>query len=115
NYLGTHYDVVSKDDVPTGDDVKLEFCFVYSGDYGDGKGNGGEVTLLINDSEVATGTIANTVPARFSLETQDVGMDLLSPVTHNYESPFEFTGTIKKVTIDIEEPPCSGLDCIIPD
>ncbi|NEO89573.1 MAG: arylsulfatase, partial [Moorea sp. SIO3G5] len=42
NYLGTHYDVVSKDDVPTGDDVKLEFCFVYSGDYGDGKGNGGE-------------------------------------------------------------------------
>ncbi|WP_293100347.1 arylsulfatase [Moorena sp. SIOASIH] len=111
NYLGTHYDVVSKDDVPTGDDVKLEFCFMYSGDYGDGKGNGGEVTLLMDDNKgnlfTTTGKIEKTVPARYSLETQDVGMDLLSPVSHDYkdQSPFKFTGTIKKVTIDIEPPP----------
>lgn len=116
NYLGKHYNVVSEVDVPTGD-VKLRFKFDYSGTYGDGEGKAAKVTLFINDSEVGSGTIKNTVPARYSLETQDVGMDLLSPVAHAYESksPFAFTGTIKKVKIDIEEPPCSGLDCINPD
>ncbi|NEP12828.1 MAG: arylsulfatase [Symploca sp. SIO2C1] len=135
NYLGDHYDVVSIDDicsiddnVCSGDDVTLGFNFEYSGEYGDGKGLPAEVTLLVNDKEIADSNIEplsisgkynnipETVPARFSLETQDVGMDLLTPVTHNYKSPFEFTGTIKEVTIDLEEPPCSGLlDCILPD
>ena len=31
----------------------------------------------------------------------DVGMDLSSPVSEEYTPPFKFTGTIKKVTIDI--------------
>ncbi|NER20944.1 MAG: arylsulfatase [Symploca sp. SIO1C2] len=126
NYLGDHYDVVSLNDicsfdnVCTGDDVTLGFDFDYSGTYGDGLGSAATVTLLVNGETIAVDndTIPNTVPARFSLETQDVGMDLLSPVSHNYkdELPFAFTGTIKKVTIDLEEPPCSGLlDCILPD
>ncbi|WP_293102257.1 arylsulfatase [Moorena sp. SIO3I6] len=111
NYLGDHYDIVSQNNVLTGDNVKLTFCFLYSGTYGDGEGNGGEVTLLMDDNEgnvfTTIDTIEKTVPARYSLETQDVGMDLLSPVTHNYKDrlPFEFTGTIKKVTIDLEPPP----------
>lgn len=127
NFLGTHYDVVSIDDicsidnVCSGDDVTLGFNFDYSGDYGDGQGKAARVTLLVNDEQIADSNfqplsmsgkynnIPKTVPARFSLETQDVGMDLLTPVTHNYESPFEFTGTIKKVTIDLQEPPC--IDC----
>ena len=104
NFLGTHYDVVSNDDVPTGD-VTLGFNFDYSGNYGDGRGCGATVTLLANDEPMSANTniIERTVPARYSLETQDVGMDLLSPVTHNYKSPFEFRGTLKNVTIEIEE------------
>ena len=133
NFFGTHYDVVSIDDicsidnVCSGDDVKLEFYFDYSGEYGDGQGKVATVTLFVNDQAIPAdnNTIEQTVPARFSLETQDVGMDLLTPVAH-YESEaceseaceseahFPFTGKINKVTIDLEEP-CSGLDCIIPD
>ena len=103
NFLGTHYDVVSKNDVPTGD-VTLGFNLDYSGNYGDGRGCGATVTLLVNDEPMAANTniIERTVPARYFLETQDVGMDLLSPVTHNYKSPFEFRGTIKQVEINIE-------------
>ena len=123
NFFGTPYDVVSIDDicsidnVCSGDDVTLGFNFDYSGNYGDGQGKAARVTLLVNDKQIADSNIEplsmsgvynnipKTVPARFSLETQDVGMDLLTPVTHNYTSPFEFTGKIKKVTIDLEEPP----------
>ncbi|NER93155.1 MAG: arylsulfatase [Symploca sp. SIO1B1] len=135
NFFGTHYDVVSIDDICSidnvcmGDDVTLGFDFDYSGTYGDGSGSAATVTLLVNGNPIPDSkieplsiegipNISNTVPARFSLETQDVGMDLLTPVSHNYEleSPFKFTGKIKKVTIDLEEPPCSGLlDCNIPD
>ncbi|NEQ72647.1 MAG: arylsulfatase [Okeania sp. SIO2C9] len=146
NFFGTHYDVVSIDDicsygnVCSGDDVTLGFNFEYSGNYGDGQGYPAEVTLLVNDEEIDESkfqplsvfgqyNILQTVPARFSLETQDVGMDLLTPVAHYYdpescdsesddsescdsESHFPFTGKINKVTIDLEEP-CSGLDCIV--
>ena len=136
NYAGTPYDVVSLDDICSfdnvcmGDDVTLGFDFDYdsdSADCEDGVGCPATVTLLVNGNPIPDSkiqplsiegipNIPHTVPARYSLETQDVGMDLLSPVSHNYKSPFEFTGKINKVTIDLEEPPCSGLlDCNIPD
>ncbi|NEP01449.1 MAG: arylsulfatase [Symploca sp. SIO2E9] len=111
NYFGSQKHVISEEPVPKGDDVKLGFHFQYLGDYGDGKGKAARVSLSINDEKIATenkiNLIRKTVPARFSLETQDVGMDLLTPVSVKYEdnSPFTFTGTIKKVTINIEEPP----------
>lgn len=124
NFFGTHYDVVSIDDicsidnVCSGDDVTLGFNFEYSGEYGDGQGKEATVNLLVNDNSIPANNnrIDETVPARFSLETQDVGMDLLTPVAHYYdlesddsESHFPFTGKINKVTIDLEEPPC--IDC----
>ncbi|NET42866.1 arylsulfatase [Okeania sp. SIO2B3] len=123
NFFGTPYDVVSEEDVPTGD-VELGFKFEYSGDYGDGAGKAATVNLFIDGRQVTdctdnindcTDNIKQTVPARFSLETQDVGMDLLTPVSHKYKSPFKFRGTIDQVTIDIEPPPCSeseSEDCI---
>ncbi|NES64154.1 MAG: arylsulfatase [Okeania sp. SIO2D1] len=109
NYAGTPYDVVSEDNVPIGEDVTLEFCFLYGQDGREGDGQGGIVFLSMDDgqgnsySTIDTDKVANTVPARYSLETQDVGMDLLSPVA-DYDSPFEFTGTIKKVTINLKKP-----------
>jgi arylsulfatase len=37
------------------------------------------------------------------MESMDVGMDLQAAVSDAYKPPFKFTGTIKKVTIDLEE------------
>ena len=52
--------------------------------------------------EVDSKYIEKTVPARFGIETPDVGMDLMSPTSNDYDPPFEFTGgTIEKVTIDL--------------
>lgn len=66
---------------------------------------GGPATLKVDGTEVATGEIASVVPARFSAtETLDIGMDLGATVARSYEpaAPFAFTGTIEKVTIDLE-------------
>jgi hypothetical protein len=33
-----------------------------------------------------------------------IGRNTGTPVSHSYESPFTFTGTIEKVTIEVEGP-----------
>ena len=53
--------------------------------------------------EVAEGRIDKTVPGVFSAdETFDVGLDAASAVSADYEAPFRYTGTIKKVEIHLE-------------
>lgn len=66
--------------------------------------NGGPVKLSVNGQAVGGGEMGNSVPARFSAtETFDIGKDLGAPVSSRYrsESPFEFTGTISSVTVEI--------------
>lgn len=64
-------------------------------------GCGGTATLVVNGISSSPMSIDPTVPARFGVETQDVGMDLMSPASNNYDSPFEFTGgTIDEIIID---------------
>lgn len=70
---------------------------------GGGAGKGGTATLYINGKEAGQGRIAKTVPSRFGMDSMDVGMDLQAPVSGAYKPPFKFTGTIKKVTIDLEK------------
>jgi arylsulfatase len=41
------------------------------------------------------------VPSRFGAESFDVGMDNGSPVSEDYQPPFAYAGTIKKVEIHI--------------
>jgi arylsulfatase A-like enzyme len=68
---------------------------------GGGLGKGAEATLLVNDHAVGKARIPETVPVTFSFEdTFDVGEDSASPVG-NYQSPFPFTGTIKRIDFDI--------------
>src|SRR6516164_1907775 len=68
-----------------------------------GVGKGGKVELYVNDKKVAEGRVDKTVPVRYSAdETFDIGMDTGSPVSLDYRSPNEFTGTIKKITIDLK-------------
>ena len=35
-------------------------------------------------------------------EGLEIGTDRLTPVTESYKSPFEFTGTLKKVVLEVE-------------
>ena len=56
----------------------------------------------MDGKEAAKGRIDRTVPGRFSAdETFDTGEDTGSPVSDLYQAPFRFTGTIKKVEIDL--------------
>jgi arylsulfatase A-like enzyme len=77
--------------------LRMEFAYD-----GGGLGKGGIAKLLVNGKEVAAGRIDKTEFARFSAdETFDIGCDTGSPVSADYQSPFPFTGVIKKVEISL--------------
>jgi arylsulfatase len=71
-----------------------------------GKGPGGPaaVSLHVNGNKVGEGKHARQVPFRFGVETLDVGMDTLSPVSNSYKAklPFAFNGKIEKVVLDLK-------------
>ncbi|WP_442854755.1 arylsulfatase [Fischerella sp. PCC 9605] len=92
------YSIASSSPMPTGK-VKVRFDFDYDGD---GVGKGGTGKLFINGRQVGQSRIEKTVPGRFGLDTQDVGMDLQAPVSKAYKPPFKFTGSIEKVTFDLK-------------
>ena len=72
-------------------------------------GKSGTGTLSVDGEQVAQGEIEHTIPIRFSLdETFDIGMDTGTPVVEDYvdKMPFKFTGTLKKVVIELGK---SGL------
>ncbi len=97
NFLGQkHYTITSKDRVPTGPST-LGFAFNKTGKY---KGIG---TLFINGKQEGQTPIAMTVPIRYSYdEGLEIGRDPQTPVTENYKSPFKFTGTLKKVVMEVK-------------
>jgi arylsulfatase A-like enzyme len=69
---------------------------------------GGEVTLFIDGRPVGSGRMDHTVPIRFSgYAGMDIGRDNGGVVDLGYANrkPFAFTGTIKKVTFDVNPHP----------
>ncbi len=81
--------------------AKIVLQLTYSGT---GLNKTAVATLSVNDRQVATTQIARTVPNVFSFEeTFDVGEDSASPVG-DYESPFAFTGTIRRIDLDFAPP-----------
>lgn len=65
----------------------------------------GTVTISVDGKEVASTELKRTVPLAFTAsETFDVGVDLGSTVSLSYmdQRPFEFTGTIEKVTVSLK-------------
>jgi arylsulfatase len=106
NKLTYHYNwfdldrttIAADSDLPSGD-LEVAFAFDYEG--GD-PGSGGTGRLYINGTQVAEGHIEKTVAGRFGVDTMDVGMDLQAPVSNSYKPPFEFSGVIEKVTLDIQ-------------
>ncbi len=100
NWLGfEHYEVAAVDPVPPGEQV-LRFDFTYDG----GKpGAGGTGRISLRGSKLAEGRIGRTQPFVFSGdEGADVGEDLATPVTEEYQVPAKFTGAIRKITIDVQ-------------
>jgi len=67
-----------------------------------GPGKPADVTLWVNDKEVARGRVARTVAFRYGVEPFDVGMDTVSPVSEDYQSPNPFQGRINEVTIELK-------------
>jgi arylsulfatase len=77
--------------------------FVYDGG---GVGKGGRATLTVDGNEVASEVFPRTLPFRMSLdETLDIGEDTGTPVSEDYAVPFDFTGTLETVTINIADHP----------
>jgi hypothetical protein len=101
NWLGLErYTVAAPQPLAAGK-ATVRFEFAYAGG---GVGKGGEATLYVNGSKVAGGRIEHTQCCVFSAdEGADVGADEGTPVTEDYKVPFEFTGTIHRVTIDLLE------------
>jgi arylsulfatase len=94
-----HYEVAAKDGLTAGKHtIKMDFAYD-----GGGIGKGGTATLSVDGKEVAKGRIEKTIPIRVTLdESLDVGSDAGTPVNLSYDVPFEFTGKIEKVTIDLK-------------
>jgi arylsulfatase A-like enzyme len=80
----------------------LVFDFKYDSP---GMAKGGTGVLTVDGKEVANQKITHTVPAILTIdETFDVGSDTRTPVDDaDYHVPFDFTGTIDKVTVTLGE------------
>ena len=80
----------------------IVFDFKYDGP---GLGKGGTGVLSVDGKEVATKTMEHTTPVVFPEDEDfDVGQDTRTPVAmieYRYDCPFNFTGTIDKLTFDL--------------
>ncbi len=85
--------------------IRMEFRYD-----GGGLGKGGTVMLFVKDKEVGKGRIETTAWGRFTVEDFDIGEDTGSPVSSAYASPNRFTGTLKKVEIDVQPTNLSAAD-----
>jgi arylsulfatase len=99
NYLGMeHHIVTSEKDLPTGPST-LRFDFKKTGEH---QGTG---ILYVNGEKVGESEIPRTVPVRFGSEGLEVGRDTATPVSESYSCPFTFTGTLKKVVVEVNGNP----------
>jgi arylsulfatase len=80
----------------------IQFDFKYDGP---GFGKGGTGVLYVNGEEVARQALEHTTPIMFPEdETFDVGRDTRTPlalIEYRYDTPFKFTGTIRKLEYNL--------------
>ena len=94
------YTVSGREKIPPGRHV-ITLDFNYDGD---GVGKGGQATLTVDGKTVAGQKLPRTIAFRMSLdETLDIGEDTGTPISEDYHVPFNFTGKLEKVTINISE------------
>ena len=104
NYVGAEeFHLASNVDVPAGK-VSLRYEFEKTGepDLKTGKGAAGKAQLYINKKLVGEMKLPYTVPLALGIGSGVfIGRNSGSPVSVLYGPPFEFTGAIHEVTVDI--------------
>ncbi|RCV64512.1 arylsulfatase [Methanophagales archaeon] len=105
NYVAREYfRVESVDKVPAGHhQLRFEFEVTGKPDIPAGKGVPGRAQLYFGDKLVGHTDFPYTTPMTFGVAggALECGRDSGSPVTPEYAPPFEFTGTIHSVTVDV--------------
>ncbi len=105
NYVGLlEFTLTSSVDVPAGE-TTLRFEFDRTGppNMAEGKGSPGIGRLYIDGRKVGEKEIPVTVPLAFALSGEGLccGWDSLTPACSAYRTEFPFTGTIRKVVVDV--------------
>lgn len=104
NYVGAEeFHVASTLEVPEGK-ISLRYEFEKTGDpdFKNGKGAAGKAKLYIDNKLVGELNLPYTVPLLLGLGSGIVvGRNSGSSITKLYGPPFEFTGTIFEVTVDL--------------
>lgn len=92
-----NYRMESDIDLPTGE-VTVSYHFEKTGD------NKGIGRIFIGNEQAGEIEMPHTIPIAYSLAGEGLccGRDPGAPVSPDYAPPFEFTGTIKRVVIDLE-------------
>ncbi|MHA1467496.1 MAG: arylsulfatase, partial [Promethearchaeota archaeon] len=92
NFFTDHHIVRSNRVLPTGD-FKVGVQFIR-------EGRKGHIILSINDDKCGTITVPQIL-GMISSTGIDIGRDVLSAVSPEYEVPFEFPGIIRKIHVDL--------------
>ncbi|MGZ4848152.1 MAG: arylsulfatase, partial [Halobacteriota archaeon] len=104
NWLGRdRFWLKSEEEVPEGE-VELRYEFEPTGkpDIAQGKGVPARGQLYINRKLVASIDMPHSVPIMFGTQGLSCGYDGGEPAApEEYREPFRFTGTIKRVTLDL--------------
>jgi hypothetical protein len=98
--------VISGDKLPEGKlTLRCDFQVTGPPDFKIGKGTPGTVMLSVNGKQAGIGKIAATCPLAYSLSGDGLscGRDTLTPVSADYHGrgEYAFTGTIRRVIVDI--------------
>jgi len=103
NYIGRGlFSVSSPDVLPTGaHELRFEFEPTGQPDLPHGKGTPGRLQLYVDGALVANAEAPHTTPFLINPGALTCGANPGSPVTPDYPSPFKFTGTLRKVTVDV--------------
>ena len=105
NYMASEYlHVGSTEKVPSGShQLRFEFEVTGPPDIPGGKGVPGRAQLYFDDRLVGQADFPYTTPLMFGVAggALECGRDSGAPVTPEYKPPFEFTGTIDSVTVDV--------------
>ncbi len=104
NYVAVdRYYVKSGTPVPIGRHfLSMEFEPTGAADIPNGRGTPGRVKILVDGKEIGSGELPVTSPLRLGQgAAMLVGADAGAPVTPEYNPPFRFTGTIRRVIVDV--------------
>ena len=104
NYVADQrFKVVSSDKIPEGDHIfSFEFTPTGKPDIAKGKGVPANIKLFVDAQQIGNGDLPVTIPLTLGLSAGvSIGTDGGSPVMSDYEPPFPYTGTLKKVLVDV--------------